>query len=574
MRNRAGLLLLLCLFTACSRPAQQATEQTEELEPLWNKQSHIARPDTHQCPKIVALLIAVGDYPPTSGWERLSARNDMVLMRQILHQQGVVPCRLHTLVNQQATRAGIVRALLTLADTVQRGSQVIILYGGHAHQLPDNNGDESDGFDEAIVPFDAPPARQNAPGGYLRDDDLNQYFTRIRTRLGPAGSLWLLFDACHSQTLHRGQAVGRGPQAGLAWLETLNATNAPAPFALFAATADNAPNFEVVDAVGKPIGPLTRAVAETWNQQTGRLTYRQLFDRVVVAMARFAPYQQPALEGDSHASAPGCGLAEAPDSFYQTRGEPVRINWPRTDKQLTDPLAELPFVRWTAESADLRVVARKKGYDLLLSATGQLLTPRPLSAYACADYIRQFFARSVLLNLRQSAPGFRVETTLQRVAVRAENGQIVVADTLPNQLETGVPVFYARPGERVVLTFTNVGTQPCYLTVVDLLPDGRFQVLLPEANALSIDYRLMPGQSLRRRVRITEPFGAEVYKLLLTPTPIDLRAVWQMRGNIVSQHPYEALVQRTYALRGLPETPAALSDQAGATADVAFWVKP
>ena len=72
---------------------------------------------------------------------------------------------------------------------------------------------------------------------------------------------------------------------------------------------------------------------------------------------------------------------------------------------------------------------------------------------------------------------------------------------------------------------------------------------------------------------MTEPFGAEVYKVLLTPEPIDLRAVLQTRGNAPTRHPYEALFQRTYVTRGTPEpAPVALSDKTGATAEITFWV--
>ena len=115
--------------------------------------------------------------------------------------------------------------------------------------------------------------------------------------------------------------------------------------------------------------------------------------------------------------------------------------------------------------------------------------------------------------------------------------------------------------------------KPAFLTVVDLQPDGTLHILLPGAGQSASSCWLLPGQSLRQRIRLTEPFGAEVYKVLLTPEPIDLRAVLQTRGNTPARHPYETLFQRTYITRGTPE-PAlvSLSDRTGATADVLFWV--
>lgn len=590
------LLVLLSQLLACStRPGQGNPGGSDVIQPLWVEQSPNAdlRIDSVSCTKVIALLIGIGQYEPANGWEALSSRNDVALMVATLQKRGVNKANIHTLTDQRATKAGIERALKTLADTIPPGSQLIILYAGHARQLPDDSGDEADGYDEAIVPYDAPPARRNLPGGYLRDDDLNQYITSIRTTLGPEGRLWLIFDACHSQTLNRGQVAQRmrggiaplgltstkqpsdrrdgARKAASDWYERKSIPGKLAPYVLFSATTDGGPNFETTDASGQALGPLTRAVSEAWATLASTETYRSLFVRVAVSMARYAPYQQPGLEGDADTFMPGCGPVRA--FGYTTTGERIRVAWPRQDAPLTRVLASMPFVQLAANQPDLRIDHRSRGYRLV-SASNEHLTGDTLSAADCAERIRHYFTRNMLLQLRQTSPDFGVRVTMQRVAVKTEQNRTTVTDTLPDRMEAGIPVFSTSPAERVLLTLTNTGPQPAYLTVVDLQPDGTLHVLLPGEGQTAAQYRLMPGQSKRVRLRLTEPLGAEVYKILLTPDPIDLRAVLQTRGSTLAQHPYESLFQRTYTTRGMLQTsPLSLSDKTGATAEVVFRVK-
>ncbi len=606
MRSKSGLLMLLmgCQLAACSvRPGLGTTRNggSDVVEPLWMQTTSRPPVDTLRCTRIVALLIGIGQYEPASGWEKLNAQNDVELMAATLLRRGVEPARIHVLTDGQATKTAMLKALKTLADTVGRGSQILVLYAGHARQLPDDSGDETDGYDEAIVPYDAPLVHKFQPAGYLRDDELNSCLTQIRAALGPAGSLWLLFDACHAQTLHRGpsspgleaqrrrgsvlpmglpaktrpkQPAASGP--GSDWYETPSRpANQLAPYVLFSASTDGGPDFETTDASGRSFGPLTRAVAEVWGDGCPGETYRTLFGRVATTMTRYAPYQQPGLEGDADGPVPHCGWAGlVNERACRTTGEGLRVAWPDQDMVLTAMLQNLPFVQRSNQHPDLRIDRRNGHYRLWATAGEQRLLMPSGSAGACAERIRQYFARRVLFQLQQTNPDFRVKATMQRVAVQTRQGQTMVTDTLPAAVTAGLPVFTISARERVVLTLTNTGLKPACLTVVDLQPDGTLHVLMPGAGQLATSYRLLPGQSLSQRIRMTEPAGAEVYKILLTPEPVNLRAVLQTRGNYPARHPYERLFQRSYVTRGEAGTlPIQLSDAAGATAEIAFWVK-
>ncbi|WP_040760701.1 caspase family protein [Spirosoma panaciterrae] len=587
---------MLGLLAACSlRPnaGRNGEGGSDVVQPLWQEESsHMPPADKPHCTKVVALLIGIGQYDPANGWESLSAGHDVALMSATLQNQGVLPAHIHLLTDRQATKAGIANALQTVSDTISKGTQFIFLYAGHARRLTDDSGDEVDGYDEAIVPYDAPPAKQDQPDAYLRDDELNQYLTRIRTALGRDGSLWLLFDACHSQTLNRGQSMQRmrGGIAALGrparseshpttkrlpsadWYESQPSSGQMAPYVLFAAASDSGPNFETTDESGRSLGPLTRAVCEALTIGRGNETYQAVFNRVAAAMARFAPYQKPALEGNIDRKTFDCGDLSAQSATWRTTGEPIRVDWPDQDKSLTDALKDLSFVQRAGSHPDLLIARRGKTYRLWNAATNQLLTPNDVSMEECIERVRQYFARKVLLTLEQSNPDFQVKARMQRVAVRTEGRRTLITDTLPDLNTTGLPVFRVVADERMLLTLTNTGAKAAYVTIVDLQPDGTLHVLLPGEGQDAASFRLAPDQSMQHRIRVKEPVGMEVYKVLLTPEPIALASVLRMRGNTPIQHPYEALFQRTYMTRGLSQGSIALSERAGSATDLPFWV--
>ena len=62
------------------------------------------------------------------------------------------------------TRANILAAYETVVRQSQAGDAIFLHYSGHGTKLPDDNGDEDDGYDEALVPLDFKQA------GMIRDD--------------------------------------------------------------------------------------------------------------------------------------------------------------------------------------------------------------------------------------------------------------------------------------------------------------------------------------------------------------------------------------------------------------------
>jgi metacaspase-1 len=257
-----------------------------------------------------ALLIGIGTYPAALGVEPLNAQNDLRLMRQTLLGQGFRPGHILTLPDRQATRRAIEHRLDSLGRALPAGARLVVLYSGHGLQIPDDNRDEPDHLDEALLPYDGHPDK---PATLLRDDRLGTYLTRLRARVGPTGHILFLFDSCHSASMLRDNKAGSGrgvgtlptsflPRPGTSgWFER---QARPLPglgrYALLAATTDGQPSYECTDENGHPHGPLTLAICRAWQQRTPP-TYLAFFEQIRGQMAVLAPYQLPTLEGDRHA---------------------------------------------------------------------------------------------------------------------------------------------------------------------------------------------------------------------------------------------------------------------------------
>jgi len=138
-----------------------------------------------------ALLIGVSDYQanltPLAG-----ARNDVLLIRELLkYQYNFDESNIEIMLDEQATRAQIFAAIRALSERAAVDDIVFIHFSGHGSQAPDTNGDEQDGFDETILPYDS-----RTPGiADITDDELNSLIGGFRSE-----SIIIVLDSCHSGT--------------------------------------------------------------------------------------------------------------------------------------------------------------------------------------------------------------------------------------------------------------------------------------------------------------------------------------------------------------------------------------
>lgn len=102
------------------------------------------------------------------------------------------------------TLANIRAAMRRLEETCARGDRLTALFAGHGAPVPDDDGDEADGWDEAFLPEDTARWDGKDVQGALRDDEIYAFAQAIH-RAG--GSLWAIFESCHSGTMSRGAPV-------------------------------------------------------------------------------------------------------------------------------------------------------------------------------------------------------------------------------------------------------------------------------------------------------------------------------------------------------------------------------
>lgn len=168
-----------------------------------------------------AFLVGISHYDTAlTGyqWNNINGVEDVNLLSPPLKKQGFV---LTTLLDEQATFDNITRQLSLFVDKTKKGDIVYLHFSTHGQPVEDLNGDEEDGWDEAIVPIDA--YKMYRKGTYegkkhLIDDQLNQYVTKLREKIGNTGFLYVVIDACHAGTSSRGNDdVVRGTNVGFTY---------------------------------------------------------------------------------------------------------------------------------------------------------------------------------------------------------------------------------------------------------------------------------------------------------------------------------------------------------------------
>jgi len=259
-----------------------------------------------------SLQIGISQYPQASGWSSIHGLNDLDILGPVMQRAGFAVRQVR---EDQANLLGIRAAMDQLLADASAGSMIHLHFSLHGQQLSDDNGDEFDQFDEALVPFDAIANRQNGYAGerHLRDDELQLRLSDLRKKIGPAGQVWVTLDACHSGTATRGWGTFRGStlpfgknktyrnaitESGWEASNQIEDEASLAPLLLFSATTAQQLNREYFAPDGKIYGPLSYALARALSESVQASTYGTLFDRVCQSLVLIAPVQIPQFEGD------------------------------------------------------------------------------------------------------------------------------------------------------------------------------------------------------------------------------------------------------------------------------------
>jgi metacaspase-1 len=146
-------------------------------------------------PRRRALLVGINDYPdPANQLE--GCVNDVFLMSSVLQESDFAPEDIRVVLNERATRQGIIERLEWLLDGVDDQQERVFFYSGHGAQIPAYGPEgEVDHLDECLVPYDF----NWTNGSAFTDKDFCQLYSQL-----PYGTRFLsIFDCCHSGGLTR-----------------------------------------------------------------------------------------------------------------------------------------------------------------------------------------------------------------------------------------------------------------------------------------------------------------------------------------------------------------------------------
>lgn len=137
-----------------------------------------------------ALCIGINDYPGTH-MDLHGCVNDAQDWAAALAARGYATT---SLLDSQASKAAMVAAMGDLIGSAVKGDTVVITFSGHGTYQPDSDGDEADGLDEALCPYDV-----QIHHAALTDDEIHDIFLSRKAGV----RLLLISDSCHSGTVTR-----------------------------------------------------------------------------------------------------------------------------------------------------------------------------------------------------------------------------------------------------------------------------------------------------------------------------------------------------------------------------------
>lgn len=158
-----------------------------------------------------AVIVGVSKYPSLPASTGLKGPgNDATMIRAFLLSRSPVLFKTENVAvladdlpgAVEPTRANILSALEKVAAQASSGDFVYLHFSGHGYQLPSNQGSETDGFDEVLLPKDTRPwdeASRSVPN-VITDDELGR---QIKGLTANGAFVWAVFDACHSGTATR-----------------------------------------------------------------------------------------------------------------------------------------------------------------------------------------------------------------------------------------------------------------------------------------------------------------------------------------------------------------------------------
>lgn len=145
-------------------------------------------------PRRIGVFIGISDYQDSNIRGLRICHLDAREMARVMRDRGEVD-QSFVLVNQQATLRKIEETIRKRVTKLTRpGDEVIIYWSGHGARVADENGDEKDGLDELLVPYDANTENiDTVKATMLSDDTFGRWIQELDGR-----RIAVILDTCHS----------------------------------------------------------------------------------------------------------------------------------------------------------------------------------------------------------------------------------------------------------------------------------------------------------------------------------------------------------------------------------------
>lgn len=505
--------------------------------------------------RLKALLVGINAYP--SPKDRLAGCvNDCLFLKKILiGRYGFRDTDIVTLLDSEATGRKILETFaMHLAKGTNPGDTAVLYFCGHGFRVADRDGDEPDGQDESIAPWDY------ERNGLLTDDLLDRYFATLQGR-----TFFCVIDSCFSGSANRSlsfsdQTVGLTrvlkdpilpssatekelqPQAfGL----QPPAMKGPWPgHVFFGASRDFEPCSECLDVEEDPAGVPSglfsamlrsglRGPADTDNN--GIIVYRELYyyirSRLNAAGFKQIPQCSPAPEDGTSAvldtPVPGSkrAIEEKPPAVRGTTASYARFCKPYERKKLNLSLAGQPSALLADELSRLDFLNFVDG-DSRRDLIGLVDRSRRGKRVIFADSAGLEVVKADARTVEQLA--HELEKPLRAALLQKSLFDLTVPET-PFQvnLRTKGGKTSFRHRENIVYSFAV--SHDCYLFIVGISPDGSVNMLFPNpysgGNHVTAGTYELPGPSDSFDFQAQPPFGRDVIKAIAVRTEADARKI-------------------------------------------------
>ena len=191
------------------KPQKPATQKPSQKPPQKPSGPQVQKPQKPPKPPVLArgdraLVIGIDLYADPSLRHLRGAANDARNMQRLLtRHMGFAPAQVRLLVDGQASRAAILAGIRDwLGKGTRTGDRALLYFAGHGYFRADRNGDEPDGFDEALVPHDArlvsSARRPMHVAGLILDDEIDALLKALDDR-----KVQVIVDSCHAGTMTR-----------------------------------------------------------------------------------------------------------------------------------------------------------------------------------------------------------------------------------------------------------------------------------------------------------------------------------------------------------------------------------